>query len=41
MGTGGFLPEDYLPLRYNDKSELSIVVGAGKSEHSFALRSMP
>jgi len=31
--------EDYIPARYNDKTELTADVGDGKTEHSFTLKS--
>ena len=39
MGTGGDVKENYIPERYNLKTELSAEVGEGKTEHSFPLKS--
>ena len=39
MGTGGELPEDYIPERYNLKTTLSADVGEGKTEFPFPLTS--
>jgi hypothetical protein len=38
MGTGDAI-EDYIPAKYNDKTELTAEIGDGKTEHSFPLKS--